>query len=149
MSRLVTLWLTIRAIIEGLMQGTSPPQNPPPLWWDRTKIANVTGENGVGLGWADSYSTPGRCYCASTFDHNIGTIIVNTPFGQKTIKEVCDILGPGPGKTGRPVYNDIQCGNGPPNDAGDEDQCPGRVDHGKDGCKSIGPKWNFNGVTPP
>jgi hypothetical protein len=42
------------------------------------------------------------------------------------------------------VYNDIQCGNGPPNDAGDETVCPGRTDHGKEGCKYIGPTWKFN-----
>lgn len=119
----------------------------PPLWWHRKKIVNVTGDPGVGLGWADSYSYKGtHCYCMSTFDHNIGTVIVDTPFGKKTIKEVCDLLGPGPGSKGRPVYNDIQCGNGPPNDAGDEQKCPGRVDHGIRGCKSVGPKWNFTGI---
>jgi hypothetical protein len=41
------------------------------------------------------------------------------------------------------LYNDIQCGNGPANDAGDEDDCPGRTEHGQEGCKYIGPKWNF------
>lgn len=36
-----------------------------------------------------------------------------------------------------------RCGNGPPNDQGDEQRCPGRVDLGKEGCGHIGPKWNF------
>lgn len=52
-------------------------------------------------------------------------------------------VGAGPGSTGRPIYNDVQCGNGPANDAGDEDYCPGRVDIGKEGCVQIGPTWTF------
>lgn len=80
----------------------------------------------------------------------------------------------GPGRNGRPIYNDVQCGNGPPNNAADEHTCPGkiqsrdivfvrfshgnndthsiilnrigRVDLGRDGCNQIGPKWNFNGI---
>jgi hypothetical protein len=60
-----------------------------------------------------------------------------------TVREVCELLGPGPGRADRPVYNDVQCGNGPPNDHGDEVPCPGRVDHGQEGCGYIGPKWNF------
>jgi hypothetical protein len=115
-----------------------------PLMLDNTKILNVTGDSNVGSGWTDSYSVDNACYCSSTFDHNIGSVKVHTPMGIKTVKEVCDIMGPGPGKNNRPVYNDIQCGNGPPNDAGDETICPGRTDHGKNGCKYIGPKWKFN-----
>ena len=45
-------------------------------------------------------------------------------------------------------YNDIQCGNGPPNDAGDETECPGRIEYGAEGCKYIGPLWDFSGVDP-
>jgi len=37
------------------------------------------------------------------------------------------------------IYNDINCGNGPANNAGDEDWCPGRVDLGADGCVVAGP----------
>jgi hypothetical protein len=120
-----------------------------PLWWHRKRIRNVTGLDEVGgLGWADSYSYKGtHCYCASSFDHNIGNVKVRTPFGRLTVKTVCDLLGPGPGNFGRPIYNDIQCGNGPANDAGDEVPCPGRVDHGKIGCKTAGPRWNFSNVT--
>jgi hypothetical protein len=46
-------------------------------------------------------------------------------------------------------YNDVQCGNGPANDAGDEDTCPGRIEYGAVGCKYIGPKWNFVGIKVP
>jgi F5/8 type C domain len=47
---------------------------------------------------------------------------------------------------GRVPYNDIQCGNGPANDAPDEAGCPGRVDIGRSGCKQIGPKWDLASV---
>ena len=72
---------------------------------------------------------------------------MDTPLGSKTVFEICEMLGPGPGSAGRPKYNDVQCGNGPPNDAGDEDDCPGRVDIGPDGCGHIGPEWNFGPFT--
>jgi hypothetical protein len=114
-----------------------------PLLLDNTKILNVTGDARVRSGWTDSYSVGDACYCDSTFDHNIGSVRVQTPKGMKTVREVCYLLGPGPGKANRPIYNDIQCGNGPPNDAGDEITCPGRTDQG---CKYIGPKWNFKDV---
>ena len=111
-------------------------------------VLNVTG--GVTPGknsWFDSYSVGDKCYCNSTFDHNIGSYYVETPFGWLTVRQVCDLLGPGPGITDRPVYNDLQCGNGPPNDAGDEHVCPGRVDMGESACGHIGPKWNFSNLT--
>lgn len=97
-----------------------------------------------GPGWADSYSVGNRCYCTSTFDHGIGAIRVQTPVGAMTVRQACARIGAGPGKAGRPVYNDIQCGNGPPNDAGDEEWCPGRVDIGKTGCRHVGPTWKFD-----
>ncbi len=101
-------------------------------------------------GWADSYSVGDRCYCETTFDHNIGPVVVNTELGSMTVREACDLLGSGPGSSGRPKYNDVQCGNGPSNDAGDEDFCPGRVDiqgstaERRLGCNQIGPMWKFN-----
>ncbi len=110
---------------------------------DIVKTIDVPGRNPGGRSWADSYSVGNACYCVTTFDHNIGGIVVDTPDGPKTVREVCDIIGDGPGIEGRPIYNDIQCGNGPPNDAGDEDDCPGRVDIGREGCGQIGPMWNF------
>ena len=95
-------------------------------------------------GWTDSYSVGDKCYCDTTFDHNIGGIFVNTTAGMITVREACDLVGPGPGSAGRPKYNDVQCGNGPANDAGDEDYCPGRVDLGKEGCGHIGPEWQIS-----
>jgi hypothetical protein len=97
-------------------------------------------------GWKDSYSVNGQCYCDSNFDHGIGSQTVNTPQGRKSVRQVCATIGRGPGSRGNPVYNDIQCGNGPPNNAGDEDRnrCPGRVDMGSRGCQITGPTWNLN-----
>ena len=110
---------------------------------DIVKIISVRGRNPGGDGWKDSYSVGQKCYCATTFDHNIGPIEGDTPAGKKTVREVCEKIGDGPGPQGRPIYNDIQCGNGPANDAGDEDDCPGRVDIGRGGCGHIGPKWDL------
>ncbi len=111
---------------------------------DIVAVIDVAGRNPGGVGWADSYSVGDACYCATTFDHNIGGITVDTPDGPKTVREVCDTLGEGPGIADRPIYNDVQCGNGPANDAGDEDDCPGRVDIGLEGCGQIGPKWDLS-----
>lgn len=112
---------------------------------DIRHVAEVVGASPEGLSWADSYSVGDRCYCdkVTTFDHHIGPVYVQTPVGWKTVMQICQMLGPGPGIQNRPIYNDIQCGNGPPNDAGDEHTCPGRVDIGPEGCGHIGPKWNF------
>ena len=111
---------------------------------DIVEVIDVAGRNPGGAGWADSYSVGNACYCATTFDHNIGGIVVDTPDGPKTVREVCETLGEGPGIEGRPIYNDVQCGNGPANDAGDEDDCPGRVDIGREGCGQIGPEWDLS-----
>lgn len=102
----------------------------------------------TGNGWHDSYSVGDKCYCeSSNYDHGIGTFQIETPLGWMTVEEACALVGPGPGSSGRPKYNDIQCGNGPPNDAGDEHTCPGRSDIGPEGCGQIGPKWDFSGMT--
>ena len=106
---------------------------------DRSDIVRQPG----GRGWADSYSMGDQCYCVTTFDHNIADIWVNTSIGRITVRAACEAIGPGPGAGGNPLYNDVQCGNGPANDAGDEDYCPGRVDIGKTGCIQIGPTWKF------
>jgi len=115
---------------------------------DITRVADIPPEEIVrspgGNAWKDSYSVGDRCYCDTTFDHDIGDIRVDTSVGNITVVEACEIIGPGPGANGRPIYNDVQCGNGPANDAGDEDYCPGRVDIGKEGCPQIGPRWNFD-----
>ena len=98
--------------------------------------------------WRDSYSAGGQCYCASTFDHGIGTQRVNTLQGVKTVLEVCQVIGDGPGIGNNPVYNDIQCGHGPSNGLSDEELCPGRIDQGVGGCTVIGPTWNLDQAFP-
>jgi hypothetical protein len=113
---------------------------------DIRAVVNVIGEPApLGIKWADSYSVGNNCYCdkVTSYDHGIGPIQVETQLGWMTVKQACEILGPGPGIKNRPIYNDVQCGNGPHNDEGDEQRCPGRVDLGPQGCGQIGPKWNF------
>ncbi len=94
--------------------------------------------------WLDSYSQDGQCYCISTFDHDARDLMIDTPQGEFSVVEVCDRIGPGPGVADNPIYNDLQCGNGPPNSAYDEVECPGRVDLGEAGCSIIGPTWNLD-----
>jgi hypothetical protein len=113
---------------------------------DFRAILKVVGDSAAeGIAWADSYSVGDHCYCdkVTSYDHGIGTIQVETPLGWMTVKQACEIIGRGPGRRNRPIYNDVQCGNGPHNDEGDEQRCPGRVDLGPKGCGQIGPKWNF------
>lgn len=113
---------------------------------DIVRVVEVAGRNPGGRSWADSYSVGDACYCETTFDHNIADIMVDTPVGPRTVRQVCEALGAGPGSDERPLYNDIQCGNGPANDAGDEDDCPGRVDIGREGCGHIGPRWDLSAL---
>ena len=117
--------------------------NAAPLLEDIRAALDLPGDPNVSPNWVDSYSFGDRCYCITNFDHGIGSVWVDTPLGYMTVYAVCELLGEGPGADGRPLYNDIQCGNGPPNDAGDEERCPGRTEYGENGCKYIGPKWNF------
>ena len=96
------------------------------------------------LGWADSYSVGNRCYIHSTFDHGAGDLVVDTPYGEMTVYMVNQTIGAGPGiDKADAIYNDVQCGNGPANDVGDEivGECPGRVDMGGAGCGTIGYGW--------
>jgi len=103
-----------------------------------------------GRGWKDSYQANGLCWCDSTFDHDLDDItkvsfVINGI--ARNIRDICDELQYHPlmrdYSNGDPVYNDIQCGNGPANTAIDEVQCPGRVDLGSDGCLEIGPTWDI------
>ena len=96
-----------------------------------------------GNGWSDSYSVGDACYCETTYDHEIADVMAETTLGQMTVYEACNLIGDGPGSDGHPVYNDVQCGNGPANNAIDEAYCPGRVDLGKEGCVQIGPTWKM------
>jgi hypothetical protein len=101
-------------------------------------------------GWKDSYAVGGKCYCDSNgYDHHLSTRNVWTPQGLKSVVEVCEAITSalGTGATsGRVPYNDVQCGNGPANDASDEAGCPGQVDIGSPGCTQIGPKWDLASV---
>lgn len=99
-------------------------------------------------GWKDSYAVGGRCYCDSNgYDHGLDTKTALTPIGVQNVVDICEtierVLGEG-AEEGRIPYNDIQCGNGPANDAADETGCPGRVDIGPAGCDQIGPKWDLD-----
>ena len=118
---------------------------------------NTSGDTDTGIvyggdfgppqrAWLDSYAANGRCYIASEFDHGIGDVLVDTPAGPRTVREVAAAIGSGPGIGSNPIYNDVQCGNGPANNAGDEDinQCPGRVDLGNAGCSWRGPTWDLS-----
>lgn len=98
----------------------------------------------------DSYAVDGRCYCdSSNFDHNLDKKTAPTPIGELNVQVICAdieaVLGKGP-EENRIPFNDIQCGNGPANDAPDETECPGRVDIGPEGCSIIGPKWDLAAV---
>lgn len=98
--------------------------------------------------WQDSYAVDGQCYCnSSNYDHNLDEKTADTPLGEKNVVDICNdieaALGEGP-TDDRIHYNDIQCGNGPANDADDEAGCPGRVDMGSEGCNIIGPTWNLD-----
>eukprot|EP00752_Nemacystus_decipiens_P001998 g1921.t1 len=113
---------------------------------DIVKIIPVKGLIPGGRGWADSYSIGRKCFMKTTFDHGIGDVSVDTPLGKMTIKDLYEKMGPGPGSKDRPLYNDIQCGNGPYNnhDINDEPDCPGLVEYGWAGCGQIGPNWDLS-----
>ncbi|CAM9611334.1 unnamed protein product [Ectocarpus sp. 12 AP-2014] len=113
---------------------------------DIVQIIEVEGTDPGGAYWADSYSVGGKCYMQTTFDHGIGEVEVDTPQGTMKIEDLFNLLEPGPGSEGRPLYNDIQCGNGPVNSdsLGDEFLCPGLVEYGREGCGQIGPMWDLS-----
>ncbi len=108
------------------------------------------GQTPGGKSWADSYQANGLCWCDTTFDHDLDDItkVSFTINGVKrNIRDICDELQYHPlvrdYVEGDPIYNDVQCGNGPANTAIDEVQCPGRVDEGREGCSEIGPQWDI------
>ena len=108
------------------------------------------GQQPGGLGWADSYNANGLCWCRTTFDHDLDNInkvsfVINGT--KRNIRDICNELEKHPQRRsyrkGDPIYNDVQCGNGPANTAIDETQCPGRVDKGRNGCSEKGPRWDI------
>ncbi len=92
----------------------------------------------------DSYSVGDRYYMWTNLDHDIAEVEVDTPKGKMKIKDLYELLDEGPGHAGRPLYNDIQCGNGPANGSPDETKCPGLLEHGPEGCGQIGPMWDLS-----
>ena len=103
----------------------------------------------TNLGWHDSFSYKGRCYCKTTFDHGIGKV----KFKGKTVKSICNkmkkamqaALKKSKGKV--TYYNTVQCGHAPAHKDitikghRDEVLCPGIVGK-KIKCNSKkGPKW--------
>ncbi len=108
--------------------------------------------NPGGAGWADSYQANNLCWCSTTFDHglndiNVTSFVIN---GEKrNIEDICDELKNHPSfralASGDPLYNDIQCGNGPANAdyRNDETYCPGIVTNGNAGCSVTGPTWDL------
>ena len=98
-------------------------------------------------GWKDSFEANGFCWCDSNLDHGIANKTVTINNTAYSVVDICDELKKHPNyrayQNGDPIYNDIQCGNGPFNDAPDEPGCPGRVDLGPEGCDQIGPKWDM------
>ena len=91
-----------------------------------------------GIRWADSYmDSDGLCWIRSTLDHGAGDLRVTVASGRTiTVRQAFAEVGAGPGQHGDLAFNDVQCGHGPANNAGDEDinQCPGLVTRGRDGC---------------
>ena len=98
--------------------------------------------------WTDSYAAGNLCWCESSFDHGLSEKTVRINGQDFKIVDICDELKKHPAyrpiQNSDPKYNDIQCGNGPANDAADEVDCPGRVDLGNEGCNEIGPKWDMS-----
>ena len=145
----VPYWFfTVITFFLGLFYASSNAQDPAPLEQDTMEVREVTGHDKVKTEWADSYASDGTCYCDTNFDHGIAEQVVwRTPsLGWRyTVAALCEILPPGPGKDGNPIYNDVQCGNGPASTAEDDQPnvCPGRVDHGVEGCGHVGPLWDF------
>lgn len=147
-------WRCSSGVIGGSAPGTVAPRagavSSADASVDVPTPSDDSGRPTPSLGWADSYAYRGVCYVDTTYDHGIGDVSIDTPAGRMTIRRAVSrgVIAAGPGiARAEALYNDIQCGNGPANDAGDEDpdQCPGRVDQGRAGCTSIGPRWSFDG----
>lgn len=101
--------------------------------------------------WRDSYEVNGFCFCNTTYDHGLADEITFEINGvERSIPEICEELENHPGYAEyisgiHPAFNDIQCGNGPPNNDAklDEQCCPGRVGIGTAGCNTTGANWDI------
>lgn len=132
----------VRTVVEQ-PRTVTPTVRPDPYTFNPIKGTRASNPS---RNWMDSYSVGGRCFIDSTFDHAIGSVRV----GGRTVRQIDALLKLTPDyrprQAGDPIYNDVQCGNGPANNYGDEDWaggCPGRVDLGRAGCGIIGPKWQL------
>lgn len=97
MLRFVVGFVLLLSLVHG--------QEPPPLTEDNTAILDVQGRADVNpQSWTDSYSVGDACYCLTTFDHDIGEYIVEiSTLGNITVRQACELVGPGPGAESRPV----------------------------------------------
>lgn len=140
------VYINAGAQVQGLVMDsdpTPPVTSPtPPATPTPPRMGTITPHPN----WVDSIAIDGVCWITSTLDHDIGPVIVATPVGPKTVRQIMMDQGPIPRVAGvtYPAYNDVQCGNGPPNSARDEVLCPGRIDKGRAGCFEIGPRWDLN-----
>ena len=118
-------------------------------------LATPAFANGI---WQGSYSANGQCFCSGEVPATLASKIVPTPIGGQTIKQVCAKVGEGPelqkqaGLFNHPVYEDLQCGNGPHAASSQKRDaaCIGSLDGGFDSCVPIGPEWDLKqayGVT--
>ena len=39
--------------------------------------------------WSDSYSVDGQCYCDTNFDHDLDSVFLDTPAGQRSVPQIC------------------------------------------------------------
>jgi hypothetical protein len=114
-------------------------------------VAPVTGTYtgpAPQAGWHDSYSVNGVCYIDGGHDHNARNMKWTIDGVTRTVGEWIPYLKTGPGRGNNHTYNDVQCGHGPANDAGDEDPypvgCPGLIIVGsREGCNVKGPTWQL------
>jgi len=146
---------------------TMIPKPPPPGTYDgclpgypgqnNSAGSHNSGDNPSNK-WMDSVKmSDGKCYCDTNgFDHGAGDFFAVDPISKLavTLKRVCDAIGsPASGLTRIAEYNDVQCGNGPENWAGDEapDRCNGLVVNIADTpgiplCRSTGPYYDYTNV---
>lgn len=118
-------------------------------------LSNSALASPVPTFWSDSYDAgDGICRCDSTYDHGIATTMVQTPCGNKTVPEICDLIEEkyGAGPVGNRIYfNSIQCGYPPYNNVADETDCPG-IPANTTGtwsgprCQETGSKWPLDGI---
>ncbi len=96
-----------------------------------------------------SYEADGNCYCTEFVAlSDIATMMLPTPIGGQTVKQICERLGNGPGLVlenglyNHPAYADAQCGNNL-NAENSEKSCTLLDAHGSSSCGKAGAKWDL------